>query len=188
MKFNASSFAVVLTLFFVGSSAFAETQSSIILRTGSFTMATKTQTIKSTVTFNETSTSVYSIEYERKMKDDLTWGIELAGYQNTYYSGAGTSDASHIMFNMRKYFDVAKHVQPYFGGGLGASAVRLGGVGTGTGGGFGLQLMGGVKFPFKSVNFDIEYKIISAKPHDQAGTTVDTSGNGLFAGLLFTLF
>lgn len=185
MKHNLKIFALILAYISISSTIFAESKSSIIVRTGSFTMATKTQTIGSTVSFDTKSTSVYSVEYEHMMQNNLAWGGEVIGYSNTYYSGAGTSDSFHLMFNLRKYFDVSKHIQPFFGGGLGASTVTLGGVGTGNGGGFGYQVMAGVKFPFKTVSVVAEYKMISAKPDDKVGSSVDISGTGLFAGVSF---
>jgi opacity protein-like surface antigen len=167
-----------------GSIVHAANESSIIIKTGSFSLSNATQTIGgSSITFDDSSSGVFALEYERSMKNNLSWGIEYISYTNDYASGTGYADAFQLMANIRKYFDVSKSVQPYVGAGVGVAGVSLGGVGTGTGAGIGFQVMGGVKFPFKAVSAIIEYKYISSEPEDSVGTTVDTSGSGIFAGI-----
>ena len=86
--------------------------------------------------------------------------------------------------NFKKYFDIAKHVHPFIGAGVGGSSVRLSGASSsGTAGGLGFQFMAGIKFPFEDVSFVVEYKVIDAEPADLVGSTVDLSGDGFFAGL-----
>lgn len=176
---------VIFTFILIAMSTvtYAESRGSVSVKTGSFKMANKNQTIVGAVTFDTTSTSVFAVEYEYKMKENLSWGAEYIGYKNTYASSAGEASFTHIMFNMRKLFKVAKHVQPFVGIGAAASTVALSGTGSGTGGGFGFQLMGGVKFPFDDFSAVVEYKMITANPDDKAGTSVSSTGSGLFAGI-----
>ena len=170
---------LTLSLFVMSFSLYAEHQSSVYLKLGSFTMAKKSQA----VTFDTTSTSVFSLEYERKMRNNMSWGGELISYQNDYASGSGYAESTHVMFNFRKNFVVTKHFQPFMGVGIGASSATLGGVGSGSAGGLGLQVMAGIRIPFEEVTMIAEYKIISAKPDDEFGNSVDISGRGLFFGV-----
>lgn len=183
MNIKLKKLALTFAFLAISTVTYAGGKGSVIVKSGSFTLAEKTQTITSTVTFDETSSSPFAIEYEYKMKENLSWGAEFISYKNTYSSGAGTASFTHIMFNVRKLFNVAKHVEPFVGIGAGAATVALGGIGSGTGGGFGFQLMGGVKFPFEDFSAVIEYKMITANPDDKAGTSVNSSGSGLFAGI-----
>jgi len=183
MSINIKKLVLIMSFMLVSTFTYAEGNSSVIVKSGSFTLADKNQTIVGAVTFDETSSSVFAIEYEAKMRENLSWGAEYIAYNNTYASGAGKASFTHIMFNIRKLFDVTKHVEPFVGIGAGASTVALSGIGTGTGGGFGFQLMAGVKFPFKDFSAVVEYKMITATPDDKAGTSVSSSGNGLFAGI-----
>ena len=174
---------LMMTLLIMSAVSYAENRGNVTVKTGSFTLANKSQTIVGAVTFDEKASSVFAIEYEYKMKENLSWGAEYIGYKNTYASGTGTASFTHIMFNMRKLFRPAKHVQPFVGIGAAASTVALSGIGTGTGGGFGFQIMGGVKFPFEDFSAVIEYKMITANPDDKAGTSVSSTGSGLFTGI-----
>ena len=177
---------IILTvaLFIVSFSLYAEHQSSVYLKLGSFTMAKESQTIIGAVTFDTTSTSIFALEYEKKMRNNMSWGGELISYQNDYTPGAGKTDTTHIMANIRKSFDVAKHFKPFIGVGVGASTATFsGGALTGSAGGLGFQAMAGIRIPFDEVSIIAEYKVISAKPDDSTGTSVDISGRGLFIGV-----
>jgi len=74
-------------------------------------------------------------------------------------------------------------VQPFIGVGAGVSTATLSGGYFGTVSDFGIQFVAGVKFPFEDVSAVIEYKVISSEPTDDFGSSVDLSGDGLFAGL-----
>ncbi len=186
MSVNIIKIIVATILISLSSLSYADGRGSVIVKSGSFTLAEKNQTIVGAVTFDETSASPFAIEYEYKMRENLSWGGEYISYTNTYSSGAGKASFTHIMFNIRKLFKIAKHVEPFVGIGAGAATVALSGIGSGTGGGFGFQLMGGVKFPFNDFSAVIEYKMITANPDDKAGTSVNSSGSGLFAGIGIT--
>ena len=178
---NVSALLVMLT---VSINSHADTYSNVTIKFGSFTLDNKNQIIVSPVTFDTTSKSVYAVEYEQKLRNNLSFGGELISYKNSFNSGFDQANATHIFANFKKYFDVAPHVQPFIGVGAGGSTVSLSGAtSSGTAGGFGIQFMAGVKFPFEGISAVVEYKVISADPADLAGSTVDLSGDGLFAGL-----
>lgn len=188
MKINLQKLAVFLVFFAVSSLTHAANRDSITLKAGSFTLANENQTVKGVpVTFDTTSSSVFSIEYEKKIRRYLTWGVEFIGYQNLYTPGTTSSaDSLHIMANIKKYFHVSRHAQAFVGVGAGASTVTLDGAVDGSAGGTGFQAMAGFKFPFKSFSLILEYKMISAKSDDSAGESVDISGDGAFAGIGIT--
>lgn len=184
MKGKIFKLSALITLLTVSMNTSAESYNNITLKLGSYTLGSSKQTIVSPVTFDTKSTSVFAIEYERKFKNNLSWGGELIRYKNTFTPGSNAATGMHVFANVKKYFDLATHVQPFIGAGAGASTVRLSGSSSsGVAGGFGVQFNAGVKFPFEDVSFLVEYKVISSEPSDSAGSSVDLSGNGLFAGL-----
>ena len=179
---QSSLFIILLCLSSLASAAL--TLNDISIKLGTFTLANKIQRISSsTITFDETSRSVFSIEYERSMTNNLKWGVEFITYKNDFSAGTSNALATHLALNMKNYFDVSQNVRPYIGAGITAAGVRLGGFSSGSAGSLGVQFMGGIKFPFENVAGVIEYKIISAEPTDFYGSSVNTSGSGLFAGI-----
>ena len=184
MKGKILKLSAFITMLFISMNTYADTYNNITIKTGSFALDTKNQVIDFTpVTFNTSSSTVYAIEYELKLRNNLSFGGELISYKNTFVPGNSKTNATHIFANFKKYFDVATHVHPFFGVGAGASTVSLSGGFFGTGGDFGVQFMAGIKFPFEDVSAVVEYKVISAEPSDDFGSTVDLSGDGLFAGI-----
>ncbi len=159
--------------------------SSINIKTASLTLSEKTQNIGSrTVTFDDSASSVFSIEYEREFGLGLSWGIETISYSNDILASSPSTSANDmntliVMGTIRKYFDLSPHVKPYFGAGAGVSVVTI----VGSGSGIGFQGMVGVKFPFDSVSAILEYKVISSEPDDDLGASVDVSSDGVFAGV-----
>ena len=171
----------IVGLLCTASMAYAENEKSLHLKIGSFTISDATQTIgATTVTFDDSSSSVFSVEYEKQLKKDQSWGFEVASYTNDIIAGA-TGDASTLLMmgNIRKYFDVSKSVKPYVGGGIGLNVVTI----NGSGSGIAFQGMAGLKFPFDSISAIVEYKYVSSEADDDFGATVDTSGSGIFAGI-----
>lgn len=156
---------------------------SINIKTGSYRISEATQNIDgTTVTFDDSSSSVFSVEYERGFGMDLSWGVELVDYSNNILAGSTANNASTtiVMGTVRKYFGVSKYVQPYIGAGAGVSTVRI----RGTRSGLAFQGMAGMKFPFNSISAILEYKFISSEADDDDyGATVDVSGSGIFAGI-----
>ena len=184
MKGKLIKLSAVSVLLSLSMSASAETYNNITLKLGQFKLADKSQVIVSAVTFNENSTSEYALEYEHKLRNNITFGGELISYKNSFNSGSDSANATHVFANFKKYFDVAPHFNPFIGVGAGGSSVRLSGSSSsGTAGGFGIQFMGGIKFEFEDISAVVEYKVISAEPADLVGSTVNLSGDGLYAGL-----
>ena len=184
MKGKILKISALVTMLSMSATSFAETYNNITLKVGSFTLGTQNQTIDSTpVTFDTSSNSVFAIEYEHKLRNNTSFGGELISYKNNFSPFNSKINTTHIFANFKKYFNVAQHVQPFIGVGAGGSSARLSGGFYGTGGGFGVQFMAGIKFPFEEVSMVIEYKVIDSEPSDLAGSTVDLSGDGLFAGL-----
>lgn len=184
MKGKILKISTLIMTLFISINTHADTYNSITLKTGSFALGNKNQTIVGPVTFDTTSSTVYAVEYEHKLRNNLTFGGELISYKNTFNSGDDQANATHVFANFKKYFDVSPHVYPFIGVGAGASTVRLSGLNSsGTAGGFGIQFVAGIKFPFQDISAVVEYKVISADPADLVGSTVDLSGDGLFAGI-----
>ncbi|MCW9032322.1 MAG: porin family protein [Gammaproteobacteria bacterium] len=173
---------VLLFMLSAGSMVHAATGSSLNIKTGSFSINDKTQNIGgTTVTFDDSSDSVFSIEYESAFGKNFSWGVDVLNYSNDILAGSSANDASSllIMGTVRKYFDVSKHVQPYIGGGVGTSVVTI----VGSGSGIAFQGMAGIKFPFDSISAILEYKFISSEADDDYGASIDVSGSGIFAGI-----
>ena len=184
MKRKLLKLSVLVTLLIMSASSYAMSYNNITLKLGQFYLGDTSQVIQTAVTFEEKSTSEFAVEYEYKLRNNITFGGELISYKNTFNSGSDSANATHIFANFKKYFDIAAHVHPFIGVGIGGSGVRLSGPNSsGTAGGLGIQFMGGVKFPFEEVSAVIEYKVISAEPADVVGSTVNLSGSGFFAGL-----
>ena len=182
MKKSIIKTTVLIALLSAGSFVHAANGSSINIKTGNFTLDSKTQNIGgSTVTFDDSSSSVFSVEYERGFGKDLSWGVEFLNYSNDIIANFNDADTIIFMGTVRKYFDVSKHVQPYIGGGAGVSVVTI----IGSGSGIAFQGMAGIKFPFNSISAILEYKFISSEADDDFGATVDVSGSGIFAGIAF---
>ena len=182
MKTTILRAAALIAMLGAGSIAHAANGNSINIKTGSFTLDSKTQNNGgSTVTFDDSSSSVFSVEYERGFGKNLSWGVEFLSYSNDIIANSYDADTVIVMGTIRKYFDVSKHVQPYIGGGAGVSVVTIVGSGSGTA----FQGMAGIKFPFDSISAILEYKFISSEAEDEVGVTVDVSGSGIFAGIGF---
>lgn len=180
MKSKIIRVTALIAMLSAGSLVHAANGSSLNIKTGSFTLDSKTQNIGgTTVTFDDSSSSVFSVEYERGFGKDLFWGVEFLSYSNDIVANFNDADTVIVMGTVRKYFDVSKHVQPYIGGGAGVSVVTI----VGTGSGIAFQGMAGVKFPFNSVSAILEYKFISSEAEDDFGATIDVTGSGIFAGI-----
>lgn len=186
MKLKLLKTSAVIALLSLSATGYAASKGSIILKTGSFSLSTSNQTVLSPLVFDTSSSGVFAIEYEVRLKKNTSWGVEFITYSNDYTGGiGGSSTATHVTGNFKQYFDAGNYVKPFIGAGISAAGVTLSGQTNGSAGGIGFQFMGGVKFPFSKKAFAIvEYKIISATP-DNTNGSVDTSGNGLFAGIGF---
>lgn len=184
MKKSIIKVTALIAMLSAGSMVHAANGGSLNIKTGSFSINDATQTIGgTTVTFDDSSDSVFSIEYEREFGKDLSWGVDVLSYSNDIIAGSSANDASTliVMGTVRKFFDVSKHVQPYIGGGAGVSVVTI----VGSGSGIAFQGMAGVKFPFNGISAIVEYKFVSSEADDDFGASIDVSGSGIFAGVAF---
>lgn len=189
MKTGIKQLTLIFTLvgFSLGATA-EDNPGAIMLKGGNYTLDTTSQTILFTsATFEEDVESEFSLEYEYRINDKVGLGIEFISFTGNYtaLSIPGKADHLMIMGNARRYFDLARHVKPFFGAGIGASGVDMSGPIIGNAGGLALQGLIGIEFPFDRFAAVAEYKYVSAEPEDDAGETVDMSGSGLFAGVLF---
>ena len=99
----------LLVMFSAASMVHAANGSSMNIKTGSFSINEQTQNIGgTTVTFDDASDSVFSIEYESEFGNNLSWGVEVLNYSNDILAGTSADDASSllVMGTIRKYFDV----------------------------------------------------------------------------------
>lgn len=164
-------------------------KNTIIIKSGSFNISEASQTIAgSSATFEENSSSVIAIEYSRKFGNNLTYGGELVKYSNEYATFiSGDVDTTIIIANIKKYFDLSTHFQPFIGAGAGAVLTTVSGPFDGSAGGFATSLVLGAEIPFENIGIHIEYKYLSATADNEttSGNTAkfDVSGSGIFAGV-----
>jgi opacity protein-like surface antigen len=162
---------------------------TLILKGGSFRLSDDSQTLSGgiTLSFDEDASSVFGIEGEWRLNDNVALGGEYFTYSNDWVSILGTSgeiDTGVLMFNVKRYFNTAKRIQPYIGAGIGFAALDFKGPGgRGTGSDLALQAMGGVAVRWQRIGLYTEVKWLSSEPEDDVGDKIDVSGVGLFAGL-----
>jgi len=189
MKKSIIKVTVLVALLSVGSMGHAANKSSFSIKVGDFTLSEKLQNIGGFITeFDDSSSSVFALEYEKQIKNNLSWGIELINYSNDIIRINGFSvssidaDTLLIMLNGKKYFDASKVVKPFVGAGIGVSAVDINGASASA---IAFQAMAGLKFPFDKISAFVEYKLVSSDAEDSVGDKVDVSGSGIFAGIAF---
>lgn len=172
----------LIAMLSAGSMVHAANKGSFAIKTGNFNLSEKSQNIAGfIVTFDDSSSSVFALEYEKQLRNNVAWGYEFINYSNDVVLGIGdVLDTVLLMVNGKKYFDASNIVKPYVGGGIGISTVGLNG---GTGSGIAFQAMAGLKFPFKKISAFVEYKLVSSEAEDSAGSKIDVSGSGIFAGI-----
>lgn len=160
----------------------------LILKTGSYTLSDDSQRIENiSLTLDDSASSVFGVEGQWYARPDVAIGGEYFQFSSDWTSGIGTSgdiDASALMFNIKKYFNTEKAVQPYIGAGLGFAGIDFTGPGgSTTGSDIAFQAMAGVAVKGKKVGFYSELKWFSSEPEDDVGEEVDIGGTGLFAGV-----
>jgi cell division septation protein DedD len=164
---------------------------AIMLKTGAFKLASDSQTILSAQrAFDDSASSVYSIEGEWFVRPDISIGLEAMGFSNDYStpssaSATGSTDTTAILFNAKRYFLPASAWQPYIGAGLGSAAADFSGAITGSTSGFALQGVAGVQWRSQTLALRAEYKYLKADTEDDNSQKVDMSGSGLFVGVGF---
>lgn len=190
MKSKIIGATVLVAMLSTTSIVHAAGEGSFAIKTGSFNMSEQTQNIGGFITtFDDSSSSVFAFEYEKNIKNNVSWGFEIINYSNdiTLINGSPpissiSADTMLIMANGKKYFDVSKSVKPFIGGGIGISAVDLNGASASS---IAFQGMAGIKFPFDNFSASVEYKLAMSDAEDSVGDKIDVSGSGLFAGIAF---
>jgi len=171
----------------------AEKDSSVtlLLKLGSYQLASGTQTIISANRDFSAMSVAYGLEGEWRLRSGLAFSLELFGHTQEYTTTASAESGDMAVYNffinMKEYFRTNEIVQPYIGFGVGTTAARFsagtGGGITGSAGGFAVQGVAGVAFRWRDVGIYTELKLKRAEIEDKAGQSVDVSGTGLFAGL-----
>ena len=162
----------------------------IIVKAGTFTLADTDQTLAGTdATFEDTSSSVFSVEYNRKFGDNFAFGGEMVRYTNDYVGGGllGEVDTTILMGVIKKYFALATHFQPFLGMGLGVTSASVTGSLDGNASGTASSFSVGAEIPFDYVGIHLEYKYLNSTADNETilGQTAkfDLSGTGFFAGV-----
>ena len=160
---------------------------SVILKTGSYSMSTSSQTILArAVKFDDSASGVFGAEFIWNSNQDVSFGGEVFVHNNDYTASGspGEASASFIMFNARKHF-MEGNFRPFVGAGIGAGSVDLSGSLNGTAGGLAIQVLAGAEYRVAdSVGLYVEYKnMLSADLEDDAGESVDMTGSGVLAGV-----
>ena len=160
---------------------------ALILKTGQFNMAERTQNIAGAgLEFHSKSSSAIGAELEWRHVSGLAFGGELYRYTNklsgTTLPLAAEMEAVAFMFNVKKYFQ-ADYWYPYLGVGMGAAANRFSGDMTGTGSGFAYQGLVGIDFRVKNIGIYTEVKYFFSDVKDSAGERAKIGGEGKHIGL-----
>lgn len=164
-------------------------KNAIIVKLGTFTLAEKEQTVAgSNLTFDENSTSVFDVEYTRRFGNHFTYGGEIIHYTNTYNDFIdGEVETIVATANIKKYFDVATHFQPFIGAGIGIASIGVTGSFDGNASGLAASASVGAEIPFEYVGIHLEYRYINATPDGETtfGQTAkfNVSGSALLAGV-----
>lgn len=184
MKYFVRFFVASILLGF-GSAHAAE--NVIIPKLGSFSLSeTQQTTVGVNATYDEDSSGVFAVEYERRLDGGFSFGGEFVSYTNDYTSssGSGEADVGVLTFNVKQYFNSSGSFMPFVGAGIGFGVASMSGPISGDAVDLALQIMGGFEYQFTdTIGIYAEYKVISSEPEDDAGETVDISGSGVFAGL-----
>jgi len=178
-----------LILAFVSNAQAADRKNAIIVKAGAFSLSETSQTLgSSSATFEEDSDTAFGIEYSRRFGNNFTFGGEFTTYSNDYATTIPGEVTTYIgLANIKKYFDVAEHFQPFVGAGIGIALISVSGPFTGGAGGLAAGFSAGFEIPFDRVGFHLEYKYLSAKADGETlfGQTIefDVGGSGVFAGV-----
>ena len=165
---------------------------TLIVKAGSFQLASSPQTILGlSRSFSEASVA-YGLEGEWRLANGFAFGLEVFGHTQEYTTAvpslqSGDMTVTNVFINAKKYFRPNALVQPYLGIGLGSASVDFStntnsGI-TGSAGGVAVQGMAGVALRWQHVGIYSEFKYARTEIEDSIGQTVDTSGSGLFVGM-----
>ena len=158
---------------------------SLILKTGSLSLAKDTQTVLGTdLSFNKSASSPFAIEAYYQFESGLTVGGEYLSYK-AEFTPTGSVDAHALLANVKQYFYTDSSLQPYIGAGIGVATADISGAIVGTTAGVAYQLLAGAEYRFDSIGVIGEARYLSAKTKDSSSQTVDVSGTAIFAGIVF---
>lgn len=164
----------------------------LALKTGSFKLADESQTVISPQQFDSSASSLYAIEGEGFINDNLSVGGEYLHYSNAFtdvLSGVAGKMTTTVYLVNAKYYFGSSAWRPYVGGGLGAATSSFNGPLTGDLGGVAVQAFGGVQWRWQWIGVRAEYKFLKANTDgtNTAGGTekMDASGSGFFLGASF---
>lgn len=186
---SAALLGMAVTLGLCTPSIASAANTALILKTGSFTLSTDRQTIAGqSLILDDSASGILGVEFEWRQASGLAYGVELVRHEtdvtSTGTTARSTMETFAVLGTVKKYFSPSKAVRPYIGAGIGAASVDFNGnLITGSGGGLGLQAMGGVEFRGQKVGLYTELKYLSAKVEDDANQDADGSGTGIFVGL-----
>ncbi len=166
----------------------------LALKLGSFKLADDSQTIISAQRFDSSVSSLYAVEGEGFINDNLSIGGEYLHYSSAFTAVAsgdpGKMTATVYLVNAKYYFGSSGNPwRPYVGAGLGAAVASFDGALTGDTGGVAVQAFAGMQWRWQWFGLRAEYKFLKA---DTEGTNavggtekMDASGSGFFLGASF---
>ena len=162
-------------------------RTALILRTGSFKMATTNQTVAGLPSVYDTkSKPVAGLELELRHREGLALGAEFFYYKNNLTQNGATAGQAVLatMVNAKYYIHAADSFRPYVGAGVGFASAAYSGNLTGTSGGTALQGLAGAEFRFSDVGLRLEYKYLAST----VGKTekIKVGGGGVLVGLSIT--
>jgi opacity protein-like surface antigen len=163
----------------------------LMLKTGSLTLTEDRQTILAADRrFEESVSGLLAVELYYQFDSGLTLGGELIQY-SAEFTTLGMMDnhdvdVTIILFNSRKYFRNYSGLQPYIGAGIGVAVTDISGptIGGNTAG-VAYKLLTGLEYRWAKVGLFGELNYIGADTEDDNNESVDVSGTGIAAGVVF---
>jgi opacity protein-like surface antigen len=162
-------------------------RTALILRTGTFKMATSDQTVAGLPSIYDTkSKPVFGLELELRHREGLALGAEFFYYKNNLTSNGATAGQAVLatMVNAKYYLHAADSFLPYVGAGVGFASAAYNGNLTGTSGGPALQGLAGAEFRFSDVGLRLEYKYLASTVGKNE--KIKVGGGGVLVGLSIT--
>lgn len=162
---------------------------TLLLKTGSLTLASEEQTIGiRDYRFDTGSSGVYDIELYYQFESGFSIGGELIGYSNKFAEAGvplntGTVDTTIFMGTIRQFFSTESSFQPFIGAGLGVATTDVSGTLSGSTADLAFTGLVGIEYRGENVGVVAEYRFISADTEDSNGAKIDVSASGIFAGL-----
>lgn len=163
---------------------------AIIAKTGTFKLASATQTISGLASsYDASSKPVFGFEAEFRHLDGFAVGAELFSYKNDLTASAGaftgTQTVTAGMLNGKYYFGGPEGVfHPFVGAGAGFTGAKFSGQIQGKAGGPGFQGMLGADLRLGSAfGIYLEYKYLSSTTSDSTNQKIKVGGSGILLGV-----